>query len=337
MTLFTIDTSHHDADRHGGPLDWAKIRAAGITAMCAKLTEGDPDGYDYTDPTGPASIRNARAAGFTLAGGYHCLSRGDAAGIGRQVDWFRSKLASAGANWAMLDVEPFAELKDRGIAPRFADVAAFASRWRAVDTRPLLIYLPRWYWSQLGSPSLAGLKIVASDYGANADGTYAALYGSRGGDTGRGWTAYGGVTPVLWQYTSNANMPGASSQTDVNAYRGTLAQLTLLLTGAPITELEDDMLTAAEHANLVATDERVRVALIEGRDEFDDDGLGKTRPWIVAAVKTLAADVAELKARPQAESAPVDAAALKAMLLDPEVVAAYAKAAADLVHADLAD
>jgi len=57
----------------------------------------------------------------------------------------------------------------------------------------------------------------------------------------------------------------------------------------------------------------------------------------LAALKALVADVAELKARPAAAAAPVDAAALKAALLDPEVVAVYAKAAADLVHADLAD
>lgn len=327
MTIFTVDVSHHDSDRRGAPLDWSKIRASGIVAMCAKLTEGDPEGYDYTDPTGPTNVRNAKAAGFTLVGGYHCLSRGDSAGIARQVGWFRAKLATAGANWAMLDVEPFQELKDRGIAPRMSDVTAFVSRWRAVTGRPLAVYLPKWYWSQLGSPSLAGLTIVSSDYGDNADGTYLDLYRSRGGDTGRGWGAYGGVTPAIWQYSSNANVPGASGRTDVNAYCGSLEALTALLTG-------DDMsLTAAEHANLVATDERVRVALIQGLDSFDDDGLGKgVKPWIVGAVKGLLADVAEMKARPAVQPAPVDAAAIKAVLLDPEVLAAIGKAVLDEQH-----
>ena len=100
-----------------------------------------------------------------------------------------------------------------------------------------------------------------------------------------------------------------------------------------VSTMGDDMsLTAAEHANLVATDERVRVALIEGRDSYADDGLGTTKPWIVTAVKGLLADVAELKARPPVQAGPVDPAALKAVLLDPEVLAAIGKAVLDEQH-----
>lgn len=53
-----------------------------------------------------------------------------------------------------------------------------------------------------------------------------------------------------------------------------------------------------------------------------------------ANIKTLMEAVAKL-AIPA--PLPVDPAAFKAVMLDPEVVAVYAKAAADLVHADLAD
>lgn len=56
-----------------------------------------------------------------------------------------------------------------------------------------------------------------------------------------------------------------------------------------------------------------------------------------ATLERIEAAVAELAARPPVQAAPVDPAALKAAVLDPEVIAAYAKAAADLVHADLAD
>lgn len=47
---------------------------------------------------------------------------------------------------------------------------------------------------------------------------------------------------------------------------------------------------------------------------------------IVVQVKQIAADVAALNARPPVQSAPVDAATLKAVLLDPAVLAAIAKA-----------
>jgi GH25 family lysozyme M1 (1,4-beta-N-acetylmuramidase) len=232
MTVITIDVSHHDEDRHGGPLDWVKIRASGISVMCAKVTEGDPGGsYHYADPSGPRNVANATAAGL-VTGVYHCLSHGDAASIARQVDWLASVQAKTGADWAMIDVEPFDELKTRGIAPKISDVNAFCARWAAVTGRPLAVYLPHWYWEQLGSPSLAAVKIlVSSDYGTNADGTPTQLYASRGGDAGRGWAAYGGVVPALWQFSSNANVPGASGQTDANASRGTLAELTALLIG----------------------------------------------------------------------------------------------------------
>lgn len=237
MTIFTIDVSHHDDDRHGGPLDWAKIHASGIDAMCTKVTEADPGGsYHYADPSGPRNVANARAAGLALTGVYHCLSHGDSACIARQVDWLAKMLEQTGAAWAMIDVEPFDELTSRGIAPKIGDVNAFCDRWAAVTGKPLAVYLPKWYWSQLGSPSLSHVKVlVSSDYGANADGTPQVIYTSRGGDTGRGLGAYGGVTPALWQFSSNSNVPGASGQTDANAFRGTLEELAALLTGDDMT------------------------------------------------------------------------------------------------------
>lgn len=50
------------------------------------------------------------------------------------------------------------------------------------------------------------------------------------------------------------------------------------------------------------------------------------------AVARLTTDVAELKARPPVAAAPVDPATLKAVLLDPEVLAAIARAVADEDH-----
>ena len=57
---------------------------------------------------------------------------------------------------------------------------------------------------------------------------------------------------------------------------------------------EADM-TPDEHNRLYATDERIREALITGSDEYDDDGMGMTKPWIVRAVKQLLADVKALQ------------------------------------------
>ena len=67
----------------------------------------------------------------------------------------------------------------------------------------------------------------------------------------------------------------------------------------------------------------------QGGDKIPDGPeKGVVLPF-VKAFKTLHADVAELKARPPVESAPVDPAALKAVILDPQVLAAIAKAVTD--------
>lgn len=86
-----------------------------------------------------------------------------------------------------------------------------------------LVYLPHWYWEQLGSPDLRplverGLLLVSSNYPA---GGYS--------DTGPGWTPYGQMTPMFWQFTDKP--------IDTDAFRGTLDQMRALLairaTGAP--------------------------------------------------------------------------------------------------------
>lgn len=235
MTVTYVDVSHHDWSRRGGQLDWAAVRRATSSVMCARATYGDPAGYNPITRHFADFVKGAKAAGVDVCGGYHNLIAGDQASINRQVDWLRRELDSAGAVWAMLDVERYPELVTNGKYPRWDDVREFCARWHAVDRRVLMVYLPQWIWSgHLSKPDLRvlGCPLVASDYGSNPNGNPTQAYAARGGDTGRGWTAYGGVTPTIWQYGSNADCPGASGLTDVNAYRGTEAQLRALLMGA---------------------------------------------------------------------------------------------------------
>lgn len=239
MTIFTTDVSHHDWDRRSANMDWPAVKASGIDVMCAKLSEGGPGvGYQWADPRGAVMISSAKRAKLTLTGGYHCLAAGK---IQAQVTWFEQLLASAGANWAMLDVEPFPELVQAGVKPRWSDVETFLDLWGQPG---LAVYLPRWAWDQLGQPSLmplkdAGAVLVSSNYGPNQALAPAPLYTVRGGDGGPGWQQYGGVAPAIWQYGSRAKVPGCSGSTDVNAYRGTVAQLAALLQGK-----EEDQMAA---------------------------------------------------------------------------------------------
>src|SRR5205814_54146 len=106
-------------------------------------------------------------------------------------------------------------------SPSLADVLGFASAFRAQGGITHLVYLPRWYWQALGSPDLtplerAGLHLISSNY---------MIYS----DTGPGWAGYGGVIPVIWQFTDAYPLNGFS--VDMNAYRGTVDQLRALATG----------------------------------------------------------------------------------------------------------
>jgi hypothetical protein len=230
-----VDVSHYDYDRHGGNLDWPSIRAAGIGAVCVRASYGDPEGYHPETRHFRELAGGARAAGFALTGGYHNLIRGDVACHARQAAWFHSEIAAAGCTWAMLDVEPYDALKINGLWPRWSDVLAFGAAWRAVaGPMPLTVYLAYWVWADwLGRPDMSAIPgpLVSARYVVNVPNPHVQLYTAAGGDTSEAWEPYGGVTPSLWQFTSKAVVPGASTTTDVNAFRGTVAELAALLTG----------------------------------------------------------------------------------------------------------
>jgi hypothetical protein len=135
----------------------------------------------------------------------------------------------------MLDVERYAELMANGSWPRWNDVQEFDARWSKVEPgRVLGFYIPDWVWdASLDRPSLTGLRgpLVASEYGTNPAGLGpSALYIRQGGDTSDKWHRYGGRSPEILQYGSKCALPGTSGGADINAFRGTFAQLTELLT-----------------------------------------------------------------------------------------------------------
>lgn len=239
MTVLWIDVSQHDRNRRGAPLDWAAIKSATSPVMFARATYGDPGGLHYATAYFDEHIKGAAAGGFVVRGAYHNLISGDAACIARQIDWLRRTRDAAGANSAMMDCEPYQELVTNGRWPRYEDIMRARDRWMALEPDPPAWYIPRWFWERsvaqigLGARSLTGLPgmLIQSHY-AGGDGTAAAIYKAAGGDAGTGWDdAFGARLPDGWQFTSSADVPGATNATDVNAFRGTLAQLVAALTG----------------------------------------------------------------------------------------------------------
>ena len=194
----------------------AGISLKGVPAVGIKATQGT----SYVNPDYlPALVRAGAALAFPFA--YHFLAAGNG---GAQADFCYSKV---GKLPLMLDFEPVEG--SRPSYPTAADALAFIDEYRKKGGLVYLLYLPKWYWSRkasdhgLGSPSLQPfidrkMALVSSAYGF----TYTDA------NTGAGWQPYGGMSPKVWQYTSSASLNGF--QVDFNAYRGTLAQFTLLVT-----------------------------------------------------------------------------------------------------------
>jgi peptidoglycan hydrolase-like protein with peptidoglycan-binding domain len=196
MTIFYPDVSDFQAG----------ISFSGCVIAMVKATENN----NYTNPDyAAAKVRAANAGAYFCA--YHFLHAGNGAG---QASYAYGRVGSGVP--LMIDCEPTYNSNGTiASAPQISDVVAFVNQFRALGGTVHLLYLPHWYWQgNLGQVSLApvtslGMLLVSSDYTAYSD-------------TGPGWAAYGGMTPLIWQYTSTATLNGVSN-VDMNAYQGSLA------------------------------------------------------------------------------------------------------------------
>jgi hypothetical protein len=194
------------------------LSLSGASACVAKSTEGT----GYTDPFYAGWRDEASREGIPFSA-YHYLHAGNTAA---QAAYAHSV---AGSTPLMLDVE----LNSGNLS----DVIGFRDAYRALGGNLWGVYLPFWYWQQIGSPSLTGLgcALVSSSYTTYSSG-------------GPGWLQYGGVFPTVWQYTDRQSFNGQS--VDFNAYRGTVDELRALWSGSaptptpvptPVAEEDDFM------------------------------------------------------------------------------------------------
>jgi hypothetical protein len=207
MTVFGTDISSF---QHG--LDLSRLAEASF--VIAKTTEGT---Y-YTDADYQGWRQQAARLGklFTW---YHFLSGEDVHAQAAHC------LANVGDKSlpGMLDVEPAGNY-----TPTLAQALAFVDAAHAAGLNLRLMYLPRWVWQQMGSPDLSGLTargvyLVSSAY-PGGTGSPSHLYP---GDAAAGWGGYGGLTPLLYQFTNQASDGG--QPLDYNAFRGSVQQLAAYL------------------------------------------------------------------------------------------------------------
>lgn len=238
MTVYGVDI--HPTFQSG--LDVGVLRRNGIDFLLCKVTEGDTwyrSGYHDIAAA-------ARSRGLLLAA-YHFL-RSESSGQAQAAHCARSM----GADWGVVPVMVDWETSVDNTWAEAPTANAFAAEVRRLGGKVTLNYLPHWYWTRIGSPSLAAgpvstLALIQSAYGTNPVGSPAALYP---GDTSSRWAGFGGKTVSILQFGSRCRIDGYSGQLDVNAYRGTRADLAR--TGwfhDPAPE-EDDMFEEADRSML---------------------------------------------------------------------------------------
>ncbi|MFR9732192.1 glycoside hydrolase family 25 protein [Saccharopolyspora sp. MS10] len=214
--LYGIDISHHQ-----GAFDLGRTRAEGFDFAFLKATEGS----SFVDSRFGANLANARGAGL-LTAAYH-YQRADS-----------SAASQAGHIIATVpaDVPVILDVEDGGGGPDLT--RDIIGRLVAAGYRSPLLYLPRWYWEQIGSPSLAGLPpLWYSRYASNEGGYASAIYERYRDFYDAQWGGYGGLGVAVLQFTSSATVAG-HAPVDANAFRGTREELAGLLSSSTP---EDDL------------------------------------------------------------------------------------------------
>lgn len=186
MTIFYPDVSNWNATY--------KV-PTGTVAVVAKATEGN---Y-YHDASYHNFEYQAKQVGAVFSG-YHFLKQ--EISPEEQAQYYFN---FAGATPCMIDCE-----SSGNSTPGVDWCQRFKDALHGLGGHVWSVYYPHWYLGLTGG-SLAslGLPVIASEYRSYDDNSWPA--------------GYGGITPVIWQYTS--------TPIDMNAFKGTAAQLAELING----------------------------------------------------------------------------------------------------------
>jgi hypothetical protein len=208
VTVFLADISSYEDG-----LDLTTVKdCVGVLAKCTEST-------DYVDKNYDGWRRQAASLGMLFVA-YHFMRTDQSADA--QAAHLAAHIGDPSLP-VMIDVETEGSSK-----PNFTQVLALLKACIAHGLRPRLAYIPRWYWERIGSPDMRalialGVGLISSSY-PGGRGTAAQLYP---GDSSAGWASYGGVAPLLYQFTNQATEAG--HLVDMNAFRGPRSALAAAL------------------------------------------------------------------------------------------------------------
>ena len=220
----------HGVDVSGwqGQVDWEAVQRSGRQFAFAKATEG----VTFVDRTFAANRAGMAQAGLVLRGFYH-FARPDRNTAAAEAAHFLRTVGPLGpGEVAVLDLE---------VTPGLPGLGDWAAEWlgrvHQGTGRVPLIYSYQSYLYQIPTSRLTQYPLWVAAWGDN-NGLVPATQPKT--DRWSRWT--------FWQYTSNARVPGISTQVDDNIFSGTTAELAAL-GGAvappapdPLAELVKDLL-----------------------------------------------------------------------------------------------
>jgi GH25 family lysozyme M1 (1,4-beta-N-acetylmuramidase) len=219
MTIYGMDVSAFQ-----GTPSWTAIQASGIGFAFAKATQGTT----YTASSWAFDQDHMLALPDFVPGAYHFLSATDDPAA--QARYFVGKLRDPNAMMIGLDIERY---KDGTVTrkPTAAQGKAWAAEFRRlVPGHPLMGYIPRWYWDELGGPSLTFVDALWASSYVSGSGAPADLYGRT---TTRQWDGYGGRDVGILQFSASGRVPGVDGSVDLNAYTGSPGGLRALALPSP--------------------------------------------------------------------------------------------------------
>lgn len=202
MTIYGVDI--HPTFQAG--INIEQIAREGFSYVCVKASQGTSSSWADGAAAWAGRAEAAGMVGFV----YHWLTGADPAA---QV---RTAKAAARGRAVMLDVEE---------SPANADTARrFCAEAAAVGLPVPLLYLPRWYWSGIGSPTLAGLPPLVASHYVSGTGYASSLYANVPGSW---WDGYGDGAVAVLQFSDRAQVAGY--QIDADAFGGTIEDLRALI------------------------------------------------------------------------------------------------------------
>ncbi|KAJ6487716.1 glycoside hydrolase family 25 protein [Mycena sanguinolenta] len=203
-----IDVSHFQ-----GTVNWASVKAAGVSFVYIKATEGTT----FEDPNFSANYESATTAGL-IRGGYH-FAHPDSSSGAAQAKYFLAH----GGGWSgdgitlpgALDIEynpSGAECYGLSASAMVSWISDFSSTYHAATTRYPVIYTTTDWWKTCTGNSAAF---------AENNPLWIAEYSSSLGALPAGWSF-----TTFWQYADSGPNPG-----DQDLFNGDAAGLGRIATG----------------------------------------------------------------------------------------------------------